>query len=89
VAIAYGIASWILIQITDILVPTLELPLWIGKATIFFIAIGFIPAVIFAWAFELTPEGVKREKDVERDDSITRVTGRKLDFSIIALLGRH
>ena len=48
--------------------------------------LGFVPAVIFAWAFELTPEGVKREKEVNRDTSITHVTAKKLDFVTIGML---
>ena len=86
VGIAYGVATWLLIQMTDILVPTLGLPEWIGKATIFLLLIGFIPALIFAWAFEMTPEGIKREKDVDRSQSITSQTGRKLDFAVMGLL---
>jgi TolB-like protein len=86
VGIAYLVATWLLIQVTDILVPTLDLPEWISKATIFFLVIGFIPALIFAWAFEMTPEGIKREREVDRSESITPVTGRKLNFAIIGLL---
>ncbi|MDH4021138.1 MAG: hypothetical protein OEU84_16215, partial [Xanthomonadales bacterium] len=47
---------------------------------------GFPPAIIFAWAFEMTPEGIKKEKDVDRSQSITSVTGRKLDRMIIGIL---
>ena len=86
VGIAYAVAAWLLIQVTDIMVPTLGLPEWIGKATIFLLIIGFVPAIIFAWAFELTPEGIKREKDVDRSLSITAQTGRKLNYAITALL---
>lgn len=50
------------------------------------LAVGFVPALIFAWAFELTPEGIKKEKDVDRSESVTHVNGRKLDFTIIAVL---
>ncbi len=86
VGVAYAVAAWLLIQVTDIMVPTLGLPEWIGKATIFLLIIGFVPAIIFAWAFELTPEGIKREKDVDRSQSITAQTGRKLNYAITALL---
>jgi TolB-like protein/Tfp pilus assembly protein PilF len=57
-----------------------------GKFVVLLLIVGFVPALIFAWAFEMTPEGIKREKDVERGQSITGQTGRKLDFTIIAIL---
>ena len=50
------------------------------------VVIGFPIAAIFAWAFELTPEGIKKEKDVDRTESITHNTGRKLDFMIIGVM---
>ena len=86
VAIAYLVAAWLLLQVSDLLVPILELPEWAGKLIFLLLAIGFVPAVILAWAFELTPSGLKRDKDVERSDSAARVSGRRLDFIIIAAL---
>ena len=86
VGIAYAITAWVLLQIIDVIVPILELPDWAPKLIFVILAIGFFPALIFAWAFELTPEGLKREKEVERTESITDVTGRKLDRIIIAVL---
>ena len=87
VGIAYAITSWVLLQIIDVIAPILELPEWAPKLILVILAIGFFPALIFAWAFELTPEGLKREKEVDRSASITDVTGRKLDRIIIAVLG--
>ena len=86
VAIAYAVVSWLLLQVVDTVVPMLGLPTWIGPAILLFLAVGFVISMIFAWAFEITPEGVKREKDVDRTQSITHVTGRKLDFVIIGVL---
>jgi TolB-like protein len=86
VGIAYGVTTWVLLQITDVIAPLLELPDWAPKLIFLILAIGFFPALIFAWAFELTPEGLKREKEVDRDESITRQTGRKLDLAIIGIL---
>ena len=86
VGIAYAIATWILLQITEVITPILELPDWAPKLIFVILAVGFIPALIFAWAFELTPEGIKRDKDVDRSESITHHTGRKLDFVIITVL---
>ncbi len=86
VAIAYAIAAWILIEITATTFPILKLPDWSVTLVTVFVLIGFPLALIFAWAYELTPEGLKKEKDVDRSQSITHVTGRKLDFIIITVL---
>jgi adenylate cyclase len=86
VAIAYAVISWLLLQVGDTLAPALHLPDWINTALAFFLVLGFPLAIFFAWAFELTPEGVKREREVDRSQSIIHDTGRKLDFTIIILL---
>jgi TolB-like protein len=86
VAAAYIIVGWLIMQVGEVLSPALLLPDWINSALAFFIILGFPLALFFAWAFELTPEGLKKEKDVDRSESITHVTGRKLNATIIALL---
>ena len=86
VGIAYLVAAWLLLQITDILVPILTLPESAARFVFLLLVIGFPVAIIFAWAFELTPEGLKKEKDIDRSQSITSHTGRKLDFLIIGVL---
>jgi TolB-like protein/Tfp pilus assembly protein PilF len=86
VAIAFLIVAWLLLQVVDILVPILTLPDWVGRFFFLLLVIGFPIALLFAWAFELTPEGVKLEKNVDRSESITPKTGRKLDFTIIGVL---
>ncbi len=86
VAIAYAIASWLILQLTDVLIPLLGLPEWVGKLVLLMLVVGLPLALFFAWAYELTPEGLKKEKDVDRSHSITQITGRRLDFVIIAVL---
>jgi TolB-like protein len=86
VGIAYAVASWLLLQLTEVLIELLELSPVAGKYIFLFLVIGFVPALIFAWAFEMTPEGLKREKDVDRSESIAPQTGRKLDRTIIVVL---
>jgi TolB-like protein/Tfp pilus assembly protein PilF len=86
VGIAYAIATWVLLQMTEVIAPILSLPDWAPKLIFVILAVGFVPALIFAWAFELTPEGIRKEKDVDRSESITHDTGRKLDYAIIAVL---
>jgi len=86
VAIAYVIVAWLLLQVADVVLPTFESPVWVMQAFTFLLILSFPLALLFAWAFELTPEGVKREKDVDPAESIAHITGRKLDFVIIAVL---
>ncbi len=86
VAAAYAIVAWLLIEVASIVLPTFKAPDWIMSVFTFFVALGFPLALIFAWAFELTPEGLKRERDVDRAASIVSRTGRKVDFVIIAVL---
>jgi len=86
VGVAYVIAAWLLLQIADVVLNNIEAPRWVFLAMLLLVAIGFPFALIFAWAFELTPEGLKKEKDVVRSESITHVTGRKLDFVIIGVM---
>jgi TolB-like protein/Flp pilus assembly protein TadD len=76
-----------LVQVLGIATDSFEAPAWIMKLAITIIVIGFFIALIISWAYELTPEGIKRDKDVVRDDSIASVTAKKLDIiTIIALL---
>ena len=86
VGIAYVVAAWLILQLTEVLSELMELESDVGKIVIILLVVGFVPALIFAWAFELTPEGIKRESAVDPDESITHVTGRKFDFAIIGLL---
>jgi TolB-like protein len=86
VAAAYVIVAWLLLQVSDTLVPALHLPEWFHSGVAFILIIGFPIAMIFAWAFEMTPEGLKKEKDVDRTASITHVTSQKLNSAIIGLL---
>jgi TolB-like protein len=86
VAAAYIIVGWLIMQAGDTLAPALHLPEWVNSLLAFFLILGFPLAMFFAWAYEMTPEGIKREKDVNRTQSITHVTGQKLNTAIIALL---
>ncbi|MEE9141116.1 MAG: adenylyl cyclase, partial [Gammaproteobacteria bacterium] len=86
VAAVYAIASWLLLQVVDVLFPALKLPEWTITFVAALLIIGLPIALILAWAFEITPEGVKLEKDVDRSKSITPQTGQKLNYWIIGLL---
>ena len=86
VGIAYAITSWLLIQVSDILLESIGAPSWVMQTMFVVLGAGFFIALFFAWAFELTPEGVKREADVDRSQSVTHHTGQKLNHAIIAML---
>src|SRR5215813_4205441 len=86
VAIAYAVVAWLLMQIASQIFPFFDIPSWGVRLVVLLLIIGFPIALILAWAFELTPEGIKRTEDVDLSKSIRRKTGRKLDFLIIAVL---
>src|SRR6185437_10063863 len=85
VAVAYAVVSWLLIQAASILFPTFDAPAWVMKVFVVVIVLGFPPALIFSWAFEITPEGIKRESEIEAEKSITYHTGRKIVAITIVL----
>jgi len=86
IALAYILTTWLLLQVADVVLNNIGAPDWVFKAMQLVLALGSLPAVLFAWAYELTPEGVKREKDVDRSQSVTHMTGRKLDRTIIIIV---
>ena len=86
VGIAYVVVAWLLLQVADTVLNNIDAPSWVFQTILLVLIIGFPIAVIFAWAFEMTPEGLKKEKDVDPAESVTRGTGRKLDFVIIGLM---
>lgn len=86
VAAAYVVVGWLTMQAGEVMAPALNLPEWVVSMLAFFLLLGFPLAVLFAWAFELTPDGIRREKDVDRSQSITGTTGQKLNYTIIVLL---
>jgi len=86
VGIAYVVVAWLVTQVLQVVLESFGSPDWVMKTVLVILAAGLPFALIFAWAFELTPEGLKKEKDVDRTQSITHVTGHKLDRTIIAVL---
>jgi TolB-like protein/Tfp pilus assembly protein PilF len=82
----YLVGAWLLTQVASTLLPAFDVPSWALRGLIVTLALGFIPAVIFSWVFELTPQGLKREDDVGPEQSITPQTGRRMDRMIIVVL---
>jgi adenylate cyclase len=85
-AVLYVVAAWLVMQVAEVLIALAKLPDWIGPTTLILLAVGFPIAVIVSWFYEITPEGISLEKDVEPGESITHVIGRRLDFLVISLL---
>jgi len=86
VAAVYAVVSWLILQLADVLLENFGIPDWGFRFITILLALGFPIALVFAWAFEVTPEGIKKEKDIDRSKSITTETGQKLNYSIIGLL---
>jgi len=83
---AYVVSAWLVIQVAETIFPLFGFDDTPARVVVIVLAIGFIPAMVFAWAFELTPEGLKKESDIDRSQSITAYTGRKLDRMIMLVL---
>ena len=86
VGLAYAISAWILLQVVDLVLENISAPEWVMQVFMLAVAIGFPIALIFAWAFEMTPDGIKMEKDVDRSQSITQVTAHRMNRNIIIAL---
>ena len=86
VGIAYVVVAWLILQIADVILGNIDAPGWVFQVILLLLSIGFPVILLFAWAFELTPEGIKREKEVDRTQAITTQTGQKLNRIIIATL---
>src|SRR5215469_2007522 len=84
--IAYLALGWVVTQVTSTVAPLMHLPDWIGSVVVWIGVIGFPFVIMFSWVYEITPEGLKRESEVDRSASITHVTGRRIDYLIVGLL---
>ncbi len=86
VGIAYAIFAWLLAQVADLALGAFGAPVWVLQTFLVLLFLGFPLALFFAWAFELTPDGIKRDEDVDHSHSIAAATGQKLDRLIIGVL---
>ena len=86
VVIAYLAVGWLVLQVVQLVLESTSAPDWVMQVFLLAVAVGFPFAVLFAWAYEMTPQGIKRQKEVDRDQSITQTTGRKLNRTIIIVL---
>jgi len=82
----YAVAAWLIVQISGTVLPMFDAPAWLPRSLVFLLALGFIPALVFSWVFELTPEGLRREGDVPAEQSIKSETGQRMNHMIIMVL---
>src|SRR5256886_9573273 len=82
----YLVGAWLLVQVAGTVLPMFGAPDWLPRSVVILLAIGFLPALIFSWVFEMTPEGLKCDEDVRPEESIAPQTARRMDRMIIVVL---
>jgi TolB-like protein/predicted Zn-dependent protease len=82
----YLVGAWLLVQVSSTVLPMFGAPDWLPRSIVILLAIGFLPALVFSWVFEMTPQGLKRDEDVMPEESIAPQTARRMDRMIIAVL---
>ena len=82
----YVVGAWLMVQVAQTLLPIFGAPAWVVRSFVLLLALGFVPVLIFAWVYELTPQGLKRDAEVPQEHSIAKVTGRRIDRAIIVVL---
>ena len=83
VGAAYAVVGWLIIEVVDTVAPRMAMPDWVPGFFIILVLIGFPIALLFSWAFEMTPEGLKKSAEVDNLESITATTGQKINYIII------
>lgn len=86
VGAAYAIVAWLLIQIADVVLPTFNSPEWVMQVFTFFMVLGFPVTLLMAWAYEMTPEGIKVAADVQPTHNVTSATGQRFNYVILGLV---
>lgn len=86
VSVAYGITSWVILQVADIVFDNVPAPEWVMQAIMLTLVIGFMVTLVVAWVFEITPEGIKKEKDIDRSQSLSTSKRHTLNRAIIVIL---
>ncbi len=86
VAVAYLALAWLIIESASVLLPGFGVPDWAFRFVVIILALGFVPALVFSWAYEVTPEGLKRDSEAVRDDTTKVFTARRLDLLTIGMV---
>ena len=82
----YLVGAWLIVQVSGTVLPMFGAPGWLPRSIVALLAIGFLPAMVFAWVFELTPDGIKRDAEVKPGESIAAQTARRMEHMIVAVL---
>ena len=82
----YLVGAWLLVQVAGTVLPMFGAPAWMPRTVVILLALGFVPALVFAWVFEMTPDGIKRDADVPSDKSIASHTAQRMNRLIVATL---
>ena len=82
----YLVGAWLLVQVAGTVLPMFGAPEWLPRSIVLLLAIGFLPALIFSWVFEMTPQGLQRDEDVRPEESIAPQTARWMDRTIIVVV---
>src|SRR4029078_3960926 len=82
----YLLGAWLLTQVSSTVLPMFGAPDWVPRSIVILLALGFVPALLFAWVFELTPPRLERDAEVKPEESIAPQTARRMDRMIIAVL---
>ena len=85
VAAVYAVASWLLLEITSVVLPILEAPPWADRILLALLIFGFPIALLLSWAYELTPEGIRRDEQVAHNEAAAHITAKRLDVITIGL----
>jgi hypothetical protein len=86
-AALHVVGAWLIVQVSGTVLPMFGAPDWLPRSIVVLLAIGFVPALVFSWLYELTPEGLKRDAEVSPEQSIASHTGRRMDRLIVVGLG--
>jgi adenylate cyclase len=81
----YLVGAWLVVQVAETVLPAFDVPNWVLRATIILLALGFVPALVFAWVFELTPQGLKRDEEIDPAQSMAPRTARRMDRILLAV----
>ena len=86
VGVAYVVMAWLVMQVADVILNNIEAPTWIFQVLLVFLAVGLVVALVLAWAYELTPEGIKREAEDSESTPVARKSSQKITYVLIGVL---
>ena len=86
VAVAYVVTAWVIMQVLELATDAFDAPAWTLKLAFTVLALGLVPAMVFSWVYELTPDGIRREADILPEQSVSTHTARRLDVAVLLLL---